>query len=173
MNRKYTIRGKFNEIMTRNIGKGTVISGWTFIGKKVKIGKNCRLGNYINIDSFSVIGDNVNIQPYTAITVNSIIEDDVFVGADVSFIDEKYPTPFVDVKTRNPIVVRKGALIGTGVKIVCSTIGRGSVIGAHSLVLQDIPDNEVWAGIPARYIMERKAFDKKRELWYKMLLTKK
>lgn len=171
----YKIRGQHNEILSENIGKNTIISGWTFIGKNVKIGKNCRFGNFVNIDMNTQIGDNVNIQSFSYLTIDSIIEDNISFGPHVKFIDEKYASPFSDKKIRIPIVIKKDALIGGGVTIVCSTVGQGSVVGANSLVLEDIPPNQILAGSPAKPItiknsdgtkrpMTRKDFDDKRHI---------
>ncbi len=150
---KYIIRGKYNDILSDDIGDGTIISGWSFIAKGVRVGSNCRFGNFVEIDKNSRIGDGVNIEPFTILTNDSVVGNNVFIGAYVKFIDEKYPSPYFDSKTRRPIVIKDGAIIGTNASLVCCIIGKNAVVGADSLVMKDIPDNEVWAGSPARPVM--------------------
>ncbi|MRR36344.1 N-acetyltransferase, partial [bacterium] len=87
------------------------------------------------------------------------IEDNVFVGHNVSFINDKYPrstTGEGQLQTEAdwsvvPTVVKKGASIGTSTTILCGvTIGENAIVGAGSVVTKDIPDNVVAAGVPAR-----------------------
>jgi len=160
---KITIRGKFNEILTENIGEGTTISGWTFVGRNVKIGKNCRISNFVNIDYGCIIGDNTNIQPYCLFNNNTIVGSDCLFGAGLITVDEKYLTPFTDTIIRTPCKIGSNVMIGAGVRLVCAEIGDNSVIGTGSVVLKDIPPNEVWVGHPAKFLMSRKEFDEKQK----------
>lgn len=167
----FKIRGKYNDILTdlANIGDCTIISGWTFIDKGTKIGENCRFGNDVQIGKDCAIGNGVNIQPRTVVTDDSIIGNNVFIGAGVMFIDEKYPTSIHNLKTRHPIIIDDDAIIGTGAHLVCCRVYKGGVVGAKSLVLQDVSYNEVVAGTPAKLIYFRDEFDRKREAYDRSL----
>ena len=123
------------------------------------IGEGSRVGAFVEIQKNASIGKNVKVSSHTFICEGVTIEDDVFVGHNVSFINDKYPrataengTPQTEsdwsvIKT----VVKRGASIGTGSTILCGiTIGENAVIGAGSVVTHDVPSNAVVAGNPAR-----------------------
>ena len=124
-----------------SIGDQTKIGGFVEILKGAKIGKNCK------ISSHTFICDGVNIK------------DDVFIGHNVTFINDKYPFATTDGgKLQNEkdwvvihTLIDKGASIGSSVTILCGvTIGAGAIIGAGSVVTKDVPSGEVWAGNPAK-----------------------
>jgi acetyltransferase-like isoleucine patch superfamily enzyme len=123
------------------------------------IGDNSRVGTFVEIQKNANIGRNVKVSSHTFICEGVTIEDDVFVGHNVSFINDKYPKATTDdgapqseadwavIKT----VVKRGASIGTSATILCGvTIGENAVIGAGSVVTRDVPANGVVAGNPAR-----------------------
>jgi acetyltransferase-like isoleucine patch superfamily enzyme len=89
------------------------------------------------------------------------VEDDVFVGHNVSFINDKYPratNPDGTLQTETdwkvvPTLVKKGASIGTSSTILCGvTIGEYAIVGAGSVVTKDVPPNAVVAGVPAKVL---------------------
>ena len=159
---KYTIRGKHNDISDDAIiGNGTVISSFVFIGKNVVIGKNCNITNHVEINSNCILGDDVNLQSGVVLNSGTIIENNVMLSISVHTADEKYMTPDTKSVIRKPCYFESGCKIGVDCSIVSSKIGRNSVIGAKSLVLHDIPHDQVWSGNPAKFHMTRKEFDKK------------
>jgi len=123
------------------------------------IGDNSRVGAFVEIQKNACIGRNVKVSSHTFICEGVAIDDDVFVGHNVSFINDKYPRATNDggspqseadwqvVKTR----VKRGASIGTSATILCGvTIGENAVVGAGSVVTHDVPANVIVAGNPAR-----------------------
>ena len=123
------------------------------------IGDNSRVGAFVEIQKDAYIGRNVKVSSHTFICEGVTIEDDVFVGHNVSFINDKYPRATTEngvpqseadwsvIKT----VVKRGASIGTSSTILCGiTIGENAVIGAGSVVTHDVPANAIVAGNPAR-----------------------
>lgn len=110
------------------IGDNTQIASFVEIGANVKIGKNCK------IEAFAYIPEGV------------IIEDSVFIGPHVCFTNDKYPPSAKKWKT----LVREGASIGANSTVLCGiTIGRNAKIGAGSVVLRDVKEDEVVIGNPA------------------------
>src|SRR5262249_42097611 len=125
------------------------------------VGDNSRIGTFVEIQKNAAIGRNVKISSHTFICEGVVIEDDVFVGHNVSFINDKYPRATNDDGQPQseadwkvvPTRVRRGASIGTSATILCGvTIGENAIVGAGSVVTHDVPDNTVVAGNPARMI---------------------
>jgi len=117
------------------IGEDTMIGAFVEIQKGARIGKNCK------IESHSFICDGVTL------------ENNVFIGHNVNFINDKHPDVWGDAWELIPTKVREGANIGTGSTIMCGIIiGEKALIGAGSVVTKDVPPGETWVGNPARKI---------------------
>jgi len=130
------------------------------------IGDNSKIGTFVEIQKDAIIGRNVKVSSHTFICEGVEIEDNVFVGHNVSFINDKYPrsangdgslqteADWNVVRTR----VKRGASIGTSVTILCGvTIGENAIVGAGSVVTKDVPDNVIVAGNPARLLRKMEA----------------
>ena len=118
-----------------------------------KIGENCNICSHCFIENEAVIGNNVTIKCGVQIWDGITIEDNVQVGANVSFTNDKYP------RAKNPdwvlekTLIKKGASIGAGSTILCGvTIGENAMIGIGSVVTKDVPAGEVWVGNPAHFL---------------------
>jgi len=106
---------------------------------------------FVYIEEGVVIGDRVKIRAFTFIPTGVLIEDDVFIGPRVTFINDKYPRARGEWKLLKTIV-KKGASIGAGSVILPVIIGKNSLIGAGSVVTKDVPDNVLVQGNPAKII---------------------
>ncbi len=123
------------------------------------IGDNCKIGAFVEIQKNSIVGKNCKISSHTFICEGVRVKDNVFIGHNVSFINDKYPKavkPDGTMKGDNDwkvvkTTVEKGASIGTSVTVLCGVrIGKNAIIGAGSVVTKDVPENTVVAGNPAR-----------------------
>lgn len=140
------------------IGKNVKIFGFVNL-YGCEIGDESKIGCFVEIQKNAKIGKNVKVSSHTFICEGVTIEDDVFVGHNVSFINDKYPrSTNVDGKLQTeddwevvPTLVKRGASIGTSSTILCGvTIGENAIIGAGSVVTKDIPPNVIAYGVPAK-----------------------
>ena len=124
-----------------------------------EIGDNSKVGAFVEIQKGVKIGKNVKISTHSFICEGVTIEDNVFIGHNVSFINDKYPRSTNDaggLQTEAdwavvPTLIKQGASIGTSATILCGvTVGENSIVGAGSVVTKDIPPNVVAVGVPAR-----------------------
>ena len=126
-----------------------------------EIGDNSKIGTFVEIQKGSKVGKNCKISSHTFICEGVIVEDDVFVGHGVTFINDKYPratNTTGGLQTEDdwvciPTKIEKGASIGSGSTLLCGiTIGQNAIVGAGSVVIADVPANAVVAGNPAKLI---------------------
>ena len=125
------------------------------------IGDNCFIGPFVEIQKTVVIGNDCRIQSHSFICEAVTIEDEVFVGHGVTFINDKVPRATTDegrLQTDDdwkpvPTLIRRGASIGSGATILCGiTIGERAVVGAGSVVTKDVAPGTTVAGNPARVL---------------------
>jgi len=131
-----------------------------------EIGDNTKVGSFVEIQKNARIGRNCKISSHTFICEGVDIEDEVFVGHGVSFINDKYPravNPAGALQTEadwkvQPTRVRRGATIGTGAVLLCGiTVGEAAVVGAGSVVTKNVPAGAVVAGNPARPLRRKRS----------------
>lgn len=117
-----------------------------------KIGENCNICSHCFIENDVHIGNNVTIKCGVQVWDGITIEDNVFVGSNVSFTNDRHPhTKNANWKLEQT-TIKRGASIGAGSSILCGvTIGEYALIGIGSVVTHDVPAGEVWVGNPARF----------------------
>jgi acetyltransferase-like isoleucine patch superfamily enzyme len=122
------------------------------------VGDHTKIGAFVEIQKNAVVGRRCKISSHTFICEGVTVEDEVFVGHGVMFINDRHPRAAVAGRIQTdddwkvvPTRVRTGASIGSGAVILCGvTIGSGAMIGAGAVVTRDVPDDAVVAGVPAR-----------------------
>lgn len=142
------------------LGKGVKI--YAFVNLYgCEIGDECKIGTFVEIQKGAVIGKRVKVSSHSFICEGVNIEDNVFIGHGVMFINDKYPrstTGFDSLQTENdwvlvPTLVKKGASIGSNATILCGvTIGEDAMVGAGSVVTHDVSAGDIVVGNPARPI---------------------
>jgi UDP-2-acetamido-3-amino-2,3-dideoxy-glucuronate N-acetyltransferase len=129
-----------------------------------EIGDNTKIGTFVEIQKGAVIGKRCKISSHSFICEGVKIEDEVFIGHNVTFINDLYPratTGNGQLQTDDdwkciPTLVKKRAAIGSSATILCGvTIAEGAIVGAGSVVTKDVPPDTVVAGNPARILRKR------------------
>jgi acetyltransferase-like isoleucine patch superfamily enzyme len=125
------------------------------------VGDNTKIGAFVEIQKNATVGKNCKISSHTFICEGVVIEDGVFIGHGVTFINDTFPratTRAGELQTQSDwkvetTLVRMGASIGSNATILCGvTIGENAMVGAGSVVTRSVPNNAVVAGNPARVL---------------------
>jgi len=142
------------------------------LGKDVKLSKfinlyGCEIGDRVKIGAFveiqknAKIGSNCKVSSHSFICEGVTIEDNVFIGHGVTFINDTYPRAVSlegELQTEKdwkvePTLVKRGASVGSGATILANiVIGENAIVGAGSVVTRDVPPNSIVAGNPAKLI---------------------
>ena len=125
------------------------------------IGDGTKVGAYVEIQKNAHIGAHCKISSHTFICEGVVIEDGVFIGHNVTFINDRLPravNPDGSLQTEADWAVvatriERGASLGSSVTVLCGvTVGAGALVGAGSVVTKSIPPGEIWAGNPAKFL---------------------
>jgi acetyltransferase-like isoleucine patch superfamily enzyme len=136
-----------------HIGEGTHIWQYVVVLPDAKIGRDCNICAQVFIENDVVVGDRVTVKNGVQLWDGLRIEDDVFVGPNVTFTNDKFPRSKVYPKAFPVTTVSKGASIGGGAVILPGvTIGELAMVGAGAVVTRDVPPHAIVVGNPARIV---------------------
>lgn len=155
MTKKYFVHESSYVDECVEIGKETKIWHFCHIQSGAKIGKCCSLGQNVNVSNNVIIGDFCKIQNNVSLYEGVTLEDGVFCGPSCVFTNDltprtEYPKGHENYKKT---LIKKGASIGANATIVCGhTIGRYAMVAAGAVVIKDVPDYALVAGVPAKQL---------------------
>ena len=142
-----------SDVARCEIGDGTKIWQYVVILEGAKIGRNCNVCAHTLIESDVEIGDLVTIKSGVQVWDGTRIDDNVFIGPNVTFTNDIFPRSKVYPEKFVGIRIKKFASIGANATLLAGiTIGESAMIGAGSVVTKDVPDYAVVAGNPAKIL---------------------
>lgn len=132
-----------SDVQSENIGENTNIWQYCVVLNGAKIGSDCNICSHCFIENEVIIGDRVTVKNGVYLYDGITVEDDVFIGPNATFCNDRYPKSKNKNFKLEKILIKKGASIGANVTILPGvTIGENALIGAGSVVTKDVPDNE-------------------------------
>lgn len=147
-------------IISENVKLGKNVKIFSFVNLYgCVIGDRTKIGTFVEIQKGVNIGNDCKISSHTFICEGVTIEDRVFVGHNVTFINDKTPRATnLDGSMQTEVdwscdetLIKQGASVGSSVTILCGiTIGRNAMIGAGAVVTKNVPDNATVYGVPAK-----------------------
>ena len=151
MTTPYTVH-PLADVQSGTIGEGTRIWQYAVVLAGAQIGRDCNLCAHSFVEGGVIVGDRVTLKSGVYLWDGLVIEDDVFLGPNATFTNDRFPrsrVPATYATTR----ICKGASIGAGAVILPGlTIGEGVMVGAGAVVTKSVPAGETWVGNPARRV---------------------
>ncbi len=139
-------------VETDDIGPGTRVWAFAHVLEGARIGADCNICDHSYVEGGVVVGDRVTIKSGVYLWEGMIVEDDVFLGPQATFTNDRFP------RSRQPwtcegITIRRGATVGAGAVVLPGvTIGERAMVGAGAVVVADVEPDTVVVGNPARVI---------------------
>ena len=125
------------------------------------VGDDSKIGTFVEIQKGARVGARCKVSSHTFICEGVVLEDEVFIGHGVTFINDRFPratNPDGNLQTEtdwkcDATLVKRGASIGSGATILCGiTVGEKAIVGAGSVVTKDVPPGAIVAGNPAKVL---------------------
>ena len=138
------------DVQATEVGENTRVWQYSVILPGARIGSDCNINAHCFIENDVRVGDRVTVKCGVQLWDGLEVGDDVFIGPNVTFSNDKYPVSLQQPEHFERTIIKSNASIGGNSTILCGlTIGEGAMVGAGSLVTRDIPPGELWYGSPA------------------------
>ncbi len=143
------------EVQSTSIGEGTQVWQHTVVLAGATVGRDCNLNAHCFVENDVVVGDRVTLKCGVYLWDGMRVGDDVFIGPNATFVNDKYPRSKQYPSTFMPIIICKGASIGANATVLGGiTIGEGAMVGAGAVVTHDVPAGALVVGNPARLVSD-------------------
>jgi UDP-2-acetamido-3-amino-2,3-dideoxy-glucuronate N-acetyltransferase len=140
-----------SDVQAAHVGDGTKVWQFVVILAGAKIGRDCNINAHCLIENDVVVGDRVTVKSGVQLWNGLRVEDDVFIGPNATFTNDKHPRSKQYPDAFQTTTVQRGASVGANATILGGiTIGESAMIGAGSVVTRNVPAGELWVGNPAR-----------------------
>lgn len=141
-----------SDCLSKKIGKNTNVWQYVVVLSEAVIGDNCNICAHSFIENEVKIGNDVTVKCGVYLWDGITIEDNVQIGPNVTFTNDKYPRAKKTFELQRTLIKRNASIGAASTILGGVTIGENAMVGAGSLVTKDIPDNELWLGSPAKFI---------------------
>jgi acetyltransferase-like isoleucine patch superfamily enzyme len=142
-----------SEVQSENIGVGTSVWQFCVILANAQIGEDCNICSHCFIENDVIVGDRVTVKCGVQLWDGLRVEDDVFIGPNVTFTNDKHPRSKQYTDEFSQTIIRNGASIGANATILPGVeIGAGSMIGAGAVVTKSVAEGLTVVGNPAKEI---------------------
>ena len=142
-----------SDVQSKKIGEGTSVWQFVVILPGAEIGRDCNICSHVFIENEVVVGDRCTVKCGVQLWDGVTLEDDVFVGPNATFTNDRFPRSKVWPDAFPKTLVKKGASIGANATILPGlVIGENAVVGAGAVVVKDVPAGAVVVGNPARIL---------------------
>lgn len=144
------------------IGDATMIWHYANLLDTCKVGHHSMIGSYVQLDPEVEVGNYTRVQPYAVFGGKTKVGDRVYVGPYACLTNAPFPfcKRFIGVVVEDDVVIANHVAVAPGVRI-----GKRAVIGMGSIVTNDVPPEQVWYGVPARYVRPRSDYDRRQRIW--------
>lgn len=143
------------EVKSKNIGESTTVWQFVVILENAIIGENCNINSHTFIENDVKLGNRVTVKSGVYLWDGIEVEDDVFIGPNVTFTNDKYPRSKHYPEEFQRTILKKGSSIGAGAIILGGvTVGEKAMVAAAALVTRDVPAYTLVKGSPAQVVRE-------------------
>ena len=146
---------QLSDVQSKDIGTDTNIWQFCVVLPGAKIGNNCNICSHVLIENDVKIGNNVTVKCGVQVWDGTVIEDNVFIGPNVTLTNDRYPKSRSKDWTCEGITIKQGASIGANATILPGvTIGENAIVGAGAIVTKDVPANSVVVSVTKMKILK-------------------
>ena len=136
-----------SDVQSQNIGDKTKIWQFCVVLPEAVIGENCNICSHCFIENKVVVGDNVTVKCGVQLWDGVTLEDNVFIGPNVTFCNDRFPKSHNKDFKLEPVTVKRGASVGANATILPGvTIGENALVAAGAIVTKNVPANTLYLG---------------------------